>query len=298
MTNANSIAKQLIEKLSSASSLSKKNRVARITNHPWKMLYPKLIKIAKINNEVKVRTFWGGEMSVILPEEVSTSIWRYGYFEEDVVLYMLSFLKEGMTFIDIGAHFGFFTLLGSYLGGKNGKVLSFEPTPSTYQQLQKNITYYSNNPNVEIYNDAIFSEETELKFFDYGLANSAYNSVFGLRKTNSSSIIKNEIVVKARKIDNVLRGKKFKNLNLIKIDAESSEIHVLKGMLETLKNYKPNIIVEVGDFEVSGVPRSKEIITWLEKMNYSPYEICNGEIVPHIVREKYGYGNLLFLANR
>lgn len=104
--------------------------------------------------------------------------------------------------------------------------------------------------------------------------------------------------MKARKIDDVLKGKKFKNLNFIKIDAESSEIHVLKGMIETLKNYKPNIIIEVGDFEVHGVPKSKEIITWLEQMNYSPYEIHNGEIVSHIVRERYEYCNLLFLANK
>ncbi|WP_143311714.1 FkbM family methyltransferase [Candidatus Methanoperedens nitratireducens] len=250
------------------------------------------------NIEVKVPTFWGGEMSVVLPEDVSVSIWRYGYFEEDVVRYMLRFLTEGMTFIDIGAHFGFFTLLGSYLVGKSGKVLAFEPTPTTYQQLKKNIVCYSNNFNIEIYNCAAFSKETEIKFFDCGLVNSAYNSIFGLRKTDRSSIIKNEITVKARKIDDVLKGKKFKNLNFIKIDAESSEIHVLKGMIETLKNYKPNIIIEVGDFEVHGVPKSKEIITWLEQMNYSPYEIHNGEIVSHIVRERYEYCNLLFLANK
>lgn len=135
--NTNFAAEQLLENLSFASNLSKKSRIIRVANNPWKMLYPKIMKIIKKNIEVKVPTFWGGEMSVVLPEDVSVSIWRYGYFEEDVVRYMLRFLTEGMTFIDIGAHFGFFTLLGSYLVGKSGKVLAFEPTPTTYQQLKK-----------------------------------------------------------------------------------------------------------------------------------------------------------------
>ena len=296
-TNFTDSQKELEVKLFAAMRPSKRKRAVRVITHPWKMLYPKFLKITKRNKEIKVQTFWGGGIKVILPEDVSTNIWRYGSFEEDVCLYMLRFLKEGMTFIDIGAHFGFFTLFGSYLVGKNGKILSFEPIPSTYQQLQKNIVNYSNNSNVEIYNYAAFSEETEVKFYDYGLENSAYNSIFGLRKMNNSLIRKNEIIVKARRIDDVLREKEIKKVNVIKIDTESSEIHVLKGMIETLSNYKPNIILEVGDFAINGVPKSKEIITWLKKVNYLPYEIRNGEIVRHVVMsEHYKFSNLLFVS--
>lgn len=288
--------KQLKVKLSASVRLSKRKRVVRLITHPWKMLYPKFLKIARRSKEVKVRTFLGEEMSVVLPEDVSTNIWRYGSFEGDVCLFMLNSLQEGMTFIDIGAHYGFFTLLGSYLVGKEGKVLAFEPTPTTYQQLVKNVTNHSKYPNVETYNCAAYSEDSEIEFYDYGLENSAYNSAFGSRKVDSSSIGKNTIIVKARRIDNALREKEITSANLIKIDAESSEMHVLKGMIETLRNYEPNIIIELGDFEIHGVPESKEIITWLQHVNYSPYEVRNGEIVPHVIRAQYEYSNLLFVA--
>lgn len=287
--------KQLKVKLCASMRLSKRTRVVRLITHPWKMLYPKFMKVARRTKEVKVRTFWGGEMSVVLPEDVSTNIWRYSSFEGDVCLFMLDFLQEGMTFIDIGAHYGFFTLLGSYLVGKEGKVLAFEPTPTTYQQLLKNVTNHSKYPNVETYNCAAYSEGSEIEFYDYGLENSAYNSAFGSRKVDSSSTGKNTIIVKARRIDDILREKELKSPNLIKIDAESSEMHVLKGMIKTLRNYEPNIIIELGDFEIHGVPESKEIIKWLRHVNYSPYEVRNGEIVPHVIRTQYEYSNLLFV---
>ena len=128
-------------------------------------------------------------------------IWRYAYFEEQVCLFMLHYLQEGMCFVDIGAHFGFFTLFGNYLVGKKGRVFSFEPTPSAYQQLFRNV---ANCPNVQTHNCAAFSEESEMKFCDYGLEKSAHNSVFGTRIKDHSLNAPKALLVRARTVDNVI----------------------------------------------------------------------------------------------
>src|SRR5438093_12090398 len=206
---------ELMRRLSIATHSSKRMRALRLMTHPWRMLYPKLMKIMRRTENVNARTFWGGEMSVILPEQVSTNIWRYGCFEENVCLYLLSVLKDGMTFIDVGAHFGFFSLLASYLVGQRGKVLAFEPIPNTFHQLQNNISNYSRYPNVEIFNCAAYSEDTEIKFYDYGLEDSAYNSAFGLREKGNPSIPPKEIVVKARKLDTVLKVHGIEEMDLV-----------------------------------------------------------------------------------
>lgn len=231
-------------------------------------------------------------MVVVLPESVSTKIWRYGYFEEDVCLYILHCLREGMTFIDIGSHFGFFTMLGSHLVGKKGKILAFEPTPSTYKKLEENVI---DRLNVETFNIAAFSENTEIDFFDYGIKKSAYNSAFGSR--SKSLIRENKILVNARKVDDILEERGVKSVDCIKIDAESSEFHVLEGMKKTLRRYKPKIILEVGDFDISGSVNSQEVIKGLQHLNYSAWEASNGKLVPHVMRDQYEYGNLLFSAD-
>lgn len=294
-SNLSNKQKELKDRLFVAERMAKRDLLKRIILQPRKMLYPKIKNLTNSHKEMQARPFWGGEMSVVIPEPVSTNIWRYGYFESDVCLYMLSLLKEGATFFDIGAHFGFFTLFASHLVGKEGHVLSFEPMPDTYRQLHKNITGYAAHPNVETHNCAAYNEDKELIFYDYGLENSAYNSMLGDREVGNAFDKKNEIVVEARKMDDMLSGKKLKGIDLIKIDAELSEIYVLQGLEQTLQSYKPKIIMEVGDFGSEGVSDSKKTIDWLQQMNYSPYEARNDEIIPHVTRDQYSYGNLLFV---
>jgi len=286
--------KTLLRRLSSISRVPKKNRMDRFFMHPWKMLCPRVLKMSNGTFEVCALTFWGGKMHVVLPESCSTFVWRYGYYEEDVCLYMLHLLHDGATFIDIGAHFGFFTLFGAYLVGTEGKVLAFEPIPRTYQQLTKNI---GRSSNVEACNYAAFSENTERKFYDYGLQLSAYNSAFGMRR-RTGFFDYEEVIVRARKVDDVIQEKSYEHVHLIKVDAESSEIQVLKGMKETLNAYRPNIILEVGDFAINGVPRSEEIIKWLEEKGYTAYEVCNGALIRHKRKTHYRYGNLLFRPDK
>jgi hypothetical protein len=52
-----------------------------------------------------------------------------GSYEFDKQVFMAERLRPGGVFLDIGAHVGFYTLLGSRLVGDEGKVISFEPCP-------------------------------------------------------------------------------------------------------------------------------------------------------------------------
>lgn len=275
-----------------------KHRIVRLMRHPLKTSFPVVIRSLLCRTEIKTPTFWGGNMNVVLPEPVSTHIWRYGFFEADVSLYIIDHLKEGMTFLDVGGHFGFFTLLGSFLVGEGGRILTLEPTQSTYAQLIKNISFHSSFPNVEAINCAAYSENTDIKFYDYGFEGSAYNSAFPFRTTGVYDDRRKEVIVPGRKIDDLLREMGILGVELIKIDAEASELHVLNGMVQTIETYRPNIIMEVGDSNSIEVPTSKEAISWLQQRGYRIYEVRRGEIVPHIIQDKYVYGNLLFMAKQ
>ena len=278
------------------------SRAHRFATSPIRVVFPKLLKLAKMTWETRARTFWGGTMNVILPEVVSMQIWLHGFFEADVCLYMMNSLKEGMTFIDVGGHFGYFTLLGSYLVGGTGKVLSFEPMPATYDQLRKNVARNAPHPNIDAIRSAGYSENTTITFHDFGLEDSAFNSAFGSRKVTSegaASPLGRAVPVDARKIDDVLENKNIRGVDLIKIDAESSELFVLYGLLQTIRMYKPGIIVEVGDVDgTAPSSSSREIVEWLKEQGYDAYEACGGELVLHEAKERYEYGNLLFLAKR
>jgi hypothetical protein len=56
--------------------------------------------------------------------------------------------------------------------------------------------------------------------------------------------------VKVQRLDHFLNSQNYKNLDLIKIDVESHEPSVLRGLGQLLQRYHPSIIVEIWNNDV------------------------------------------------
>jgi len=275
-------------------------KMQKIFKAPKRMLFSVLLAMIarRFNRPFKItaKTFWGDEMSVVIPEVVSLSILRYGYFEEGLTKMVLEYLKPGATFLDIGAHLGYFTALGSVIVGKNGSVHSFEPTPSTFTLLQSNV---KDKNNVILNNHALFSKKTTLIFNDYGIEYSAFNSFVDARldKNTLKRINPKKLKVDAISLDEYIYNKKI-HPDFIKIDAESAEYEILRGMSQTINDIRPIISIEVGDMDIEGVKSSRDCIQYLIERGYQPYEYKEGRIIRHKLKERYSYDNILFLPER
>lgn len=279
----------------------KRNKLQRLSQSPIKVIYALLLKSIALtfNYPIKVwaKTFWGDNMLVVLPEPVSYKIFLYNFFEEKLSKIFLRYLMPGMTLLDIGTHFGYFTLLGAKIIGSSGQVHSFEPTPSTFDILKANTCNISN---IKINNFAISDKAKSAIFHDYGLRYSAFNSLYDARLSKELLTKSNSIkyIIKCISIDDYVEEDGIKP-NLIKIDAESSEFDIIIGMQKTIDKYCPIITIEVGDLGVTGAHESKEIINILVKKGYQAFECKNGTIMPHLlINEPYMYNNLLFLPMR
>jgi len=248
---------------------------------------------------VDIDTVWGGKFSGMLPEAVTTVIWRFGFFDLFVSLTLLKYLKPGSQFLDIGAHFGYFSLFASHLVGEEGKVLSIEAMPSTFSFLKSNIEKNSSFDNVDLHQGAAFNEKTELEFTDYGLVASSLNSAFGSRVDNSLSRGKGPpVTVQAEPIDEIAARHGMNNISLVKIDAESSEKFVIMGMTETLKQQRPVLITEVGDIGVEGGIMSSDQIDLLKPLGYTPHKWTDDfRLLPFEADGPLEYANLVFIPD-
>ena len=223
-----------------------------------------------MQRQVNLNTTWGGRFSGVLPESVTSEIWRSGSFELPVSMALLTFLKAGSVYVDVGAHFGYFSMLASKLVGADGRVISIEAMPSTFHYLSENITKNATHQNITAFLGAAFSESTELTFRDYGVVASSLNSAFGAR--DASHMIKGmgkEVKVHAQTVDSLVKKFALTKVDLVKIDAESSEKFVLQGMRETLKKYRPAIVMEVGD----ATPAENSVGELLAQMAGSGYAV-------------------------
>jgi FkbM family methyltransferase len=141
--------------------------------------------------------------------------------------------------LDVGANVGFLTALLSKLVGSEGKVHSFEPSPTTHKKLlslvEKNRLY-----NVVTHNVGCAQQESELRL---NLMESSGNS--SLRDSGESrGKIKEVEVVKVVVLDDYLDGQ-LGRLDLIKIDTEGFEDQVLAGARKLLRRFKPVVYVEL-----------------------------------------------------
>jgi len=275
-------------------SLSKKAIMQKLIRSPIKMLYSQFLISFNKETKIKTKTFWHEDMLVVIPERVSRTLYRYGFFEEGLTKMFLKYLQPRMTLLDIGAHFGYFTLLGSYLVGEKGQVHSFEPIPSTFKILQRNVLKKNN---IFINNKAVFSIKTNVDINDYGIKYSAFNSLYAARLPkkilHKVTIEKHEI--ETLTIDDYIKSKNIKP-DFVKIDAEGAEFEALLGMQKTIAEFHPIISIEVGDFDVEGVPISKNLISYLKNKNYQPYEFKDGKFSKHLLKDnQYRYDNILFM---
>jgi FkbM family methyltransferase len=295
--NSNNI--NLIKLLEKSIFLSKGTRIEKIKKSPIKLPISKIVELFSQWSDkpltIKAKTFWNENMRVVIPELVSLCIYRYGFFEEDLTRMVLKYLKPGMTFFDIGAHFGFFTLFGSFLVGYEGQVHSFEPTLSSFNVLKTNVL---NKGNVILNDCAVFSKRKTILINDYGIQYSAFNSIYSARLPQDiiSKLKLQKYEIKTISIDEYVESKGIRP-DFIKIDAESSEFEILLGMEETITKFQPMISVEVGDIGVNDVPTSKDLIDFLINRGYQPYEFIGDRIIKHAIKNEYNYKNIIFVPN-
>lgn len=243
-----------------------------------------------LNIPVRARTFWGASMRVRLPEAVSNQLFCCGLFEPSMTAFLLAVLRPGQSFVDVGSHYGYFTLLAARLVGAGGRVDAFEPTPSTFAMLEGNVR---SMPNVVPNQVAVWSEASQLNVVDLGTRLGAYNSVFAPRLGGAPAGQKGTpIRVQAVSLDAYCAARQVKP-DFVKIDAESAEHRILQGMERLLAEDRPFVSVEVGDFDLPGVPRSSTVLEGMVAKGYTPFEYAGGSIRPHTVRAAYGYDNIL-----
>lgn len=202
---------------------------------------------------------------------IESSIITNHTYEPEVIKEIKYNLNSGSNFIDGGANIGFFSLIASQIVGSTGRVIAFEPTPSTFSFLKKNIMV-NNIKNIIVSRKGLSSSEKKLPFV---LTNNAEaNSIL----LEDNETLKNEdkiIKISTISIDKFCEENNFKNIDLIKLDVENHELEAIKGARKILSiNQNIKIIFELNiAFKKNGIEFAKEIFTELKRLNFSNFEI-------------------------
>lgn len=223
------------------------------------------------------------------------SIYWSGFHHVNEMLFLKSYLKPDMVFIDIGANQGEFSLFAASKLTK-GKVISFEPVTKQYQYLVNNIELNSYH-NIELNKFGLSNEETILPIFtskNTELHGGVHEGLSTLYKSNERNDFEENVEIK---IFDKEFGEKLTRMDFIKIDIEGAELFALKGMKLHLEKFKPVILIEMSDETFNSAGYSiKDVTDFLHSFEYNSYKIYRGKLIKHdgVFSE---WGNYIFKIN-
>jgi FkbM family methyltransferase len=163
------------------------------------------------------------------------------FFDPEELRILKSRLKDGFTFVDVGANIGGYSLWVASLAGPTARVLAIEPQPDVFDRLTYNIGL---NPygTVKAIACAVADKPGELTLF-LDPRNSGESSVKVVASSQASTIR-----VPATTLLDLLRKERLDHLDAIKLDVEGAEDIVLEPFFRDAPEslYPSLMIVEDG----------------------------------------------------
>ncbi|HWC38302.1 MAG TPA: FkbM family methyltransferase [Acidimicrobiales bacterium] len=254
-----------------------------------------MIRPSAVPIEVDCSLFTGQQVRVVIPEIVGTDIYRHGYIEPDLTRVLIGSLRPGAVFIDVGAHYGYHSLIASQIVEPGGLVVAFEPTRGTFELLRRNV---GDRSNVRARQAALGEAPATVSLHDYGPSHSALNTPLdGARvPAGERHRLRGETYpVPCLSLDQFVTMEALAP-DIVKLDAEGSELSILRGMRRLLSDRGPMITLETGDYQGMPGPRTGACIDYLESFGYRCLEYADG-LRPHRRESTYGYGNLYFVKS-
>jgi FkbM family methyltransferase len=157
---------------------------------------------------------------------------------------IVEYLRPGMTFYDLGANIGFFSLLGARIVGSRGHVFSFEADPEIAGRLRENLAR-NNFANAAVEEKAVWSEPGSVSFARID-SNSSPDRGLG-RVTSSASGESDQITVEATSLDHFALS--YPPPDMLKCDVEGAEAAVFDGASRLLREHRPILLVEMHSAE-------------------------------------------------
>lgn len=217
----------------------------------------------------------GGHRYLLFPEgAIPLEMWAGRYFERHELEFMLSALGPGMTFVDIGANVGLFSIPAA-MKVRNGIVFAFEPSLSTYEQLVKNVRL-NNLSNVHAVRSALGDYVGEAAL-NVNVAGKDGLNTIGKPTHPQCEIVRKE-TVRTTTLDAFLGENGITHVDAMKIDVEGAEPLVLQGARDLLaRPDAPLILFECGHLSAGFGYHPVESVWLLQDLGYSLFTINSSD---------------------
>ncbi|MEP7344883.1 MAG: FkbM family methyltransferase [Gemmatimonadaceae bacterium] len=195
-------------------------------------------------------------------------------YESETSNFLGTILQPGDTFIDIGAHVGYFSMLASALVGEQGRIYAFEPERSNFDHLVEHIAL-NGAGNIIPMHMAVGAVPAVADFF-VNADNDGGHALWEVgrhpfnERTRQARTTRKVLVTS---IDHFFADHDLRSLKAIKIDSEGAEFAILVGAKNVLAQYPvPFIVAEINRFGLESMGASESILRGtMSELGYETY---------------------------
>lgn len=185
---------------------------------------------------------WWRGLKICLPHTSNASLLYYRTHSDPNLTSLLgTLLFPGMTFLDVGAHIGEYTLVGAHMVGSSGRVCAVEPLPPCANTVRKNAEI-NGMKHVQVYDGALCDYSGKI-----GFMSDSERSAGWIAKTDGETAFESPCWT----LDDFLPHAGIERVDVIKLDAGGNELGALRGARKTLQHgilvmklYSPAVIQE------------------------------------------------------
>ena len=174
-----------------------------------------------------------------ISDVIGHSLFFFNYYFAPLEVFNL--LRTDSVFIDVGANIGTVAMRAANIC-VSGHVYAFEPDPNHVKSLKINQQLNSFS-NITIIPRALGSKPSQAVLSKLEQRNAGMSRILPLEHANRYNSNPIEIVT----LDDEMEQLRPSRIDLIKIDVEGYEFHVLMGAQKTIARYQPILIIEVID---------------------------------------------------
>lgn len=185
----------------------------------------------------------------------------------------------GQTVYDIGGDQGIYTLFFARKVGGQGRVITFEPNPNSYEQILVNVGL-NNLAQVEVRNIGLGEQKGKLTFvfpgFDPGRGSADEKIKAQILQEKGTRVTEIEI----NALDDEIAEAKLPKPDFAKIDVEGLEMSVLLGMKQTLRTHRPQLFIEIHGADVASKTQNiKQVVAYLLECGYQLQHVESGATI-------------------
>jgi FkbM family methyltransferase len=198
-----------------------------------------------------------------------------GVYERSETRFFLRVCKPGMTFLDIGANVGYYTALALSAMQKSGKIVALEPDPENFKYLRATVA--ANDGRIAVCIQKAASDHAGRMTLYTSSDNRGDNRLY------ANELCQGSCEVEVERVDSILKAIEIEAVDLIKMDVQGYEAHVLGGMKDVIRNSTKMVLLS--EFWPDGLRRAgsdpARYLLDLQSLGLNIFELTDeSEIVP------------------